>query len=89
MSRPTMDEMRERDKAAREAAAPKTWLVELDLEVTYTTTVEVEALNEKEAREVAREAAEFMSPDDYDEPYIDGPSVISISLEPGKEAGIE
>ena len=71
MSRPTMDEMRERDKAAREAAAPKLWVVDIEARATFKKTVEVEAADEEDAKAAAQEEADYMGlcvgNGDYDE----------------------
>ena len=71
MSRPTMDEMRERDAAAREAVAPKVWLVDIEARATFKRTVEVKAADEEEAKAAAEEEADYMGlcvgDGDYDE----------------------
>ena len=72
--RPTMDEMRERDKDAKkaqeaeeEAGKPKRWIVEVAARYTFRGEVEVEAVDEEEACAIALEESDCWDFGDYDE----------------------
>lgn len=71
MPRPTMAEMRERVKIAREAARPKAWEVDVETRVTFKKNIEVEAANEDDARAAAQEEVDYwgitVGDDDYEE----------------------
>ena len=67
MGRPTMDEMREREKAAREGKEPKLWNVDIFTSVQYMHRLQVRASTEAEAKAEAHEEADILAWEDYDE----------------------
>ena len=78
MARPTMEQMREREKASkaeRESKRKRKWLVEVDTRVTYKATVEVMAVEKEEAEALALEEIEcwglFVGVGEYDECEFD------------------